>query len=119
MKRDPDLIRKILIEIEKCPDDSNLIILNIPGYTPGEISDHVGLLKDAGYIVAVVERGDDQHRWYPVRMTWDGHEFLEKARDDNRWGQAKVVMSKLGGFTFEIASKVLTDLVTAQLKSLM
>jgi hypothetical protein len=52
-------------------------------------------------------------------MTWDGHEFLEKARDDNRWGQAKVIMAKLGGFTFDIASKVLTDLVTAQLRSLM
>jgi Hypothetical protein (DUF2513) len=52
-------------------------------------------------------------------MTWDGHEFLEKARDDNLWGQAKVIMAKLGGFTFDIASKVLTDLVTAQLRSLM
>jgi hypothetical protein len=52
-------------------------------------------------------------------MTWDGHEFLEKARDDIRWGQAKVIMAKLGGFTFDIASKVLTDLVTAQLRSLM
>ena len=61
----------------------SVIPLVLEGSTDDEISYHVLLLNDAGFI----EIGkDDQGRPRPLRMTWKGHEYLdslgENALDD-------------------------------------
>jgi hypothetical protein len=43
-----------------------------------------------------------------------GHEFLDAARSDTIWREAKSRLSTIGSFTFEIAKDVLTDLIKKQ-----
>ena len=85
MKRDPILSLWILERVaEATYDPSGMVIpLFLEGTTDDEISYHVLLLGDAGF----VEVGkDDQGRPRPIRMTWKGHEYVdslgENALDD-------------------------------------
>ena len=93
MKRDMDLIRKILFEVEKAPySGPDWIDLEIEGHSRGEISYQVLLLWEAGLIEGVDAsgRGSD---YRPIRLTWDGHEFLEAVKDDTRWAKVKNAMA--------------------------
>jgi hypothetical protein len=64
------------------------------------------LLKEAGLIDAIdVSKGAND--WKPKRLTWEGHEFLDAARDNKRWEKAMVVMSQVGGFVFDVGKQLL------------
>ena len=53
MKRDMDLARLILLKIEQTADDPrSWINLEVPDYTPAEVSYHVMILNEAGLIDA-------------------------------------------------------------------
>lgn len=54
MKRDMDLIRAILIEVEKLPFDAGFHDISVSGYSEEEIAYHVRLAHEAGLIEAVV-----------------------------------------------------------------
>lgn len=45
-------------------------------------------------------------------MSWDGHEFLEASRDDERWFKAKEIIAELKGATFEVIKYVLVQIMT-------
>jgi hypothetical protein len=87
MKRDMDLIRLILFDVEgeREPDHS--------GYTPQQITYHAALLIDAGLVRGSVIRDekDDPAGAVMVELTWEGHEFLDKARSDTTWNKAKAL----------------------------
>ena len=44
------------------------------------------------------------------RLTWEGHEFLESAKDSGRWREAKEAIGKVGGASLQVWSSVLTQL---------
>jgi len=112
MKRDMDLIREMLLEIEANPDPMDGPSLDIGGRSRDEISYHVMLMHQAGLIDAWDCSSVDEICWYPKDLTWEGHEFLEAARDPARWQKAKDIFDKLeGGQVFEIVKGVLDHLV--------
>ncbi len=47
----------------------------------------------------------------PRSLTWSGHEFLDLARDQERWNQAKAIIAKVGSAPISVWIKVLTDLL--------
>jgi hypothetical protein len=52
----------------------------------------------------------------PRRLTWLGHEFLDAAREDLRWGQAKrLVLEKTGSVSFATLQQVLVELMKRSL----
>lgn len=109
MKRDADLIRGILFEIEGHPGpDGQLIHFKITDHTAAEISYHVGLLKEAGLVNAVVFSGDDQRTWYATGLTLQGHEYLDVIRDDTRWNKLKQALIKAGVASLPLAIEVLS-----------
>ena len=120
MKRDEDLLREILLLIEKHPFDDGYDWMNIwtnirenkdkktRKYSNKEISYHIMLLHEAGFIKALEI---SKNVWMPIRLTWDGHEFLEAARDSKRWKQVKDTMKPIGGFVVEVAKPLLIELV--------
>jgi DNA-binding transcriptional ArsR family regulator len=114
MKRNADLIRKILMEIENFSHPIGMVPLNIEEYNDEEISYHLLLLEEAGFIEAYNFSGGDTLKLVPKRLTWTGHEFLDLARNEQHWGKAKDIMMRIGGFAFEVASKVLINLATSQ-----
>ena len=85
MKRDPILSLWILERVVEATYDASgsVIPLVLEGSTDEQISYHVLLLGDAGFI----EVGkDDSGQPRPLRLKWKGHEYLdsqgENALDD-------------------------------------
>ena len=102
MKRDMDLVRDILIEMEKWPANHRSGEIAIEARTPEEIMHHVGLMHEAGLIEAIDASSHDGEAWLPVKILWDGHEFLDAARSDTVWMKAKQrAMSTAGALTLD------------------
>ena len=115
MKRDMDLIRKILFEIESEPTRSSGLSIQIPSYSDDEVMYHLVLLQEAGLIDAVTINDRSRAQVYPTRLTWEGHEFLDAARDNTNWNKAKEVMANTGGFVFEVGKQLLIEFVRRQI----
>jgi len=99
MKRDMDLIRKILQRIEADQD------LNLDDYSTEEICYHVALLKDAGFLEAFLSTGEsgDITGVSVTRLTWQGHDFLDATRDDTLWCKAREhVLKPAASWTFSL-----------------
>jgi len=113
MKRDMDLVRKILFKIEESPEFSFISPFEIEGYEQEQVSYHVELLDEAGLISARDLSTMGEYCWIPDRLTWEGHEFLEASRDDKRWEKAKsVILEKGGNFTFSLLQSLLMQLMS-------
>lgn len=81
MKRDLDLVRSILPEIESWPHNIHDQSIAIEGYSHEDVTYNAFLLHDAGYIEAIVSKAMAGNSIYPTQLTWNGHEFLDEARD--------------------------------------
>jgi len=117
MKRDMDLVRAILIELENYPTGGAPSAIEIEGYTSGEIGYHAYIMGQAGLIETMdfTDSGIAGPQAGVVSMRWDGHEFLDAAREPDRWQQAKDVMAKVGGASIAVWTAVLTSLVKEKL----
>ena len=116
MKRDMDLVRLILLELERrgrVPGGSDELV--IEGYDdPRIIRYHMELLTDTNLVVAVWQTSKATHDSYIsyVRLSWQGHEFIETVRDPKRWKQVMDASAKAGGITFEVVFKTALELLT-------
>ncbi len=96
MKRDLDLCRQLLADIEGHGTDCAVTALR-PG-TSGEAEEtvryHIRLLIDAGFVKEV----DRPQNGVPcVRLTNGGHEMLELSHNENRWREAKWLVGERTG----------------------
>jgi hypothetical protein len=113
MKRDPDLIREILLELEKENFDGTLQELSLGRHSDDKVQYHIRLLSDAGYVDAEDTSSHSGISMHVRRLTWEGHEFLDAARDDKRWAEAKELMlQKSGGLIFDVLKQLLVNLAT-------
>jgi len=119
MKRDMDFCRKILQCIEaKCWDVGSIHTLDIEDFEGALAEDdknalnyHVKLLIDAGFIEPSPSRSGRGGAAFVKGLTWEGHEFVEKSRDQGLWEKAKrLAREKTGGLAIEILSPLLTAL---------
>ena len=96
MKRDMDLIRLILLEIEKEVDGEPVMGLTVEGYNMQQVAYHCRLLEERGFIDDYSpEYGDGELLDFAVgKLTWEGHEYLDTVRDNSFWGMVKTMMSK-------------------------
>lgn len=102
MKRDMDLVRSILIEMEKWTPQQRGSEIHIEGYTPEQITYHIGLMNEAGLLKAADANSFDGEAWIAIKILWDGHEFLDAARSDTVWNNAKQhALSTAGVITIE------------------
>ena len=97
MKRDMDLVRKILLKVEGLPFDGRFYDVSVEGRSDDEITYHVMLLHEAGFIEAINLSNLGGTCWKPKRLTYSGHEFLDAARSDTVWQKAKAVTLKSTG----------------------
>jgi hypothetical protein len=109
-----DLIRDILLAVEVSDrDPRGWIDLAIPDRDPKEVAYHVKLLDEAGLLVAqnLCTLGPNGFDWRPKCLTWNGHEFLDAARDEGIWKQAKAKLSDIGGSSaLAVVQAILTKL---------
>lgn len=117
MKRDMDLIREILKAIEDGSTGYAPKEIKIEGYSEDQIGYHTLLTMEAGLVhgFETTHMESTSPEAKPIRLTWDGHEFLALSRDPTIWERAKAVSDKVGGVTLSIMTNILTQLVTKTL----
>ena len=114
MERDPELIRQILLEIESCEHGFVPCVFAVEGYTEEKVGYHCCLLSEAGLIIGldVTSAGDPSPVYIPHRLTSQGHDFLDAARNTSVW---RTAMSK----TFDVGLTVSMPVLKQLLESLM
>lgn len=122
MKRDMDLCRKILFAIEEQYVDSAIYNLQIEGYSPEEVSYNAGLLYEAGLISSYASKKAANHLYMFVvgKLTWDGHDFLDKIREDTIWNKTKsIIKKKLLPMTLEVIKTVASSIINSAIDGII
>ena len=115
MKRNMDLVREILLQIE-ATELGGKVELHIPNHEDGEIGLHVELMIERGLVkgTALPSGSGSAHRIlaYSINgMTWEGHDFLDAARSDTIWDKAKKKCHEAtGGLAFDVLKACLVAL---------
>jgi hypothetical protein len=110
-----DLCRRILLALEAHPDatGANTVPLDLNDRDPLEVNYHLRLLKSGGLIEVDLGRGADGDVCVPRCLTWAGHEFIEAARKDTFWQQAKTMaLDKTGGLSLDVLKAIIVKLAT-------
>ncbi len=115
MKRDIDLIRKLLIYLEEKTDDKIIMKLELNGYSESEVMYHFILMDQADLIRCEREisssTSDRVIRVYPFSLTWQGHELLEASRNETTWNKAKsIIISKSGSLSIDVLKALLISM---------
>jgi len=102
-----DLVRMILMRMETSPAGWANDDLGIKSFSSQEVFHHAHIMIQEG----LIERDETTGlKSVPTSLTWKGHEFLDLARDQERWNRAKAIIAKVGGAPISVWMKVLTDL---------
>ena len=99
MKRDLELIRKMVLTIEDSSSAWAPSRMSFAGYSSSEVGYHAWLLIDAGLAKGNVttDQQSDGPEAMITSLTWAGHEFADAARDDTRWQKAMGLVKEKGG----------------------
>jgi DNA-binding transcriptional ArsR family regulator len=100
VKRDMELVRKLLLFLEEKPDHVVLEKLKLEDYDDSTIGHHLVLLYEAGYIEGEPQVSKSSKRvilLWPNRLTWDGYEFLAAARNETVWKKVKAKLTSGAG----------------------
>ena len=89
MKRDMNVIRKILVEIESWPNrlSAGLKPLHLEGIDDAVTAEHLHQLVEAGYVQAIqITPTDAPYEMFaPRRLTSAGHDYLDLIRHEGPW----------------------------------
>ena len=97
MKLDKDLVRDILLALENDDEDSfGYKDLSLDDHTQEEVTYHVCILAEGGFLTAMDLSTLDGYDWRAQRLTYDGHEFLDTIRDGEVWKLTKDTAKKAG-----------------------
>ena len=117
MKRNMDLVRSILLAIERDHTEPfEEVSLVFDGHSAEEVSYHVQLMVEAGLI-----HGEDystlgNYEWAAQSLTWTGHEFLDNVRDPDVWAKTKDGAKKAGSFGLDVLGALARGFIKQKLK---
>lgn len=121
MRRDMDLVRRILIALEESDDgvvDGGSLVSD--GHDLRSVAYHFGIMQQAGFLTAMV--GDtvtgEVHSALAEGLTWEGQDFLAAIRSDKVWMKIKHALRKsIGSASWETVKSVGVKLGTAALEA--
>lgn len=104
MKRDMDIVREVLLAIEReqTRPDVCLERIELVGRSDDEVTYNVVLLEQAGLIDANISRYEGGVDYFVRGITWSGHELLDSIRDEKIWHQTKEGAKKAGGLALDL-----------------
>ena len=120
MKRDMDLIRQILLEVESF-DHWRQMGFDLCGYDEDEVYYNLDLLISCGLIDGNVNRRKSgKPRPEVGQLTWEGQDFLDAIRSDSIWQKTKDHMKSknLQSVPYEILNKVAINHINDLLSTL-
>lgn len=101
MKRDMDLVRRILLAAADLPPNEQLESLD--GVDESVFTQHVIWLEEAGLVKALIADFLEGSQAEVTRLTWAGCDFVDAIRDDTLWAKAKTsVLKPSMSFTFDV-----------------
>lgn len=113
-----DLCRLILFKIEDEYKSTALSNLQIDGYDIEIIAYHCDLLFEAGLIKSYKPTyASDKIYFFSVgALTWEGHDFLDKIRENTMWNRTKNrIKENALPMTLEVIKTIATSLINDQL----
>ena len=114
MKRDWDVIRKILLKVEDAPAGEGVNLHDFAESERPEVSYNAELLYEVGFVTASISNqvGKVEARDFTIyRMNWAGHDFLDAVRSDTIWKKTKKLISSKGGnMTYEVIKSLAIEL---------
>lgn len=113
MKRDMELIRRILLAAEEGTHGFVPSNFELQGYPVDVVGYHVYLMGQAGLVEVLVRNADMAKSPFATlrNLTWAGYEFLAASKDPTIWEQARTLISRSGEGSFAIWQSILGDLV--------
>lgn len=111
MKRNMDLIRNILLYIEKNHDGNLLIIEDIEGFDNSQMLYHFELLLQANLVIGKTNRCISGDGFIECKgLSWNGQEFLANIRNENVWNNVKKAFSEKSlDFTISLISSLAAE----------
>ncbi len=122
MKRDMELVRKILFEIENKHKSGALVNLNIEGYDMETVAYHCQIMYEAGLVLSYkpFHTGEGLYSFAVGGLTWDGNDYLEKTRDDTIWRKIMQVITDKGlPFTIDIVKSISSVIISSVAQGVM
>ncbi|WP_024296651.1 DUF2513 domain-containing protein [Methylomicrobium lacus] len=117
MQRNWDVIRKILIAVEALPtEDSTFNSAELAGTDAETVAYHMRLMLEAQLIVGGCRDALGPPFCHANRLTWEGHEFLDKIKNDSIWRQVKATAQTRG---VDLSFSVIKDLAKAVIASVL
>ncbi|KXL53691.1 hypothetical protein CLNEO_09170 [Anaerotignum neopropionicum] len=127
MKRDMDLIRKILFKIEEEFPAGQLLLhcINIEGYDMETVADHCQLMYESGLINDYrPTRGGKGASvlFYSIgNLTNEGYDLLDKIREDTIWNNTKTTITEKGlplviDVIKDVSSTIISSMVEGVIK---
>ena len=123
MKLDIECVRDVLLEFEQLPLGAHTVY-SFPNalakYGIDNVDYTIAKLTEANYISAEVTRlTNGTYDFYGIYdITFEGHQFLEKIRDNKIWSKTKKVASNVGSRALDviaqIASTTISEIINRQ-----
>lgn len=116
MKRDMDLIREILFELEKSEQPLGVEVFTTSTVSKEHVGYNMSLMEQAGLItVSKQPASDDPYYFYRAEtITWEGQEFLNDVRDESNWKKLKLtVAKKTGDVSFAVLKSLACSIAQA------
>ncbi len=115
MKRDMDLVRELLLKIEAHDNPSFGDLLDEEA-DEEKLAEHIRLLEAAGFVTGIAGHSLNRSYWMDLRLTWEGHDFLDSVRDPQIWEKTKKGAEAAKGFTVELLKDLAKGFVKKQLE---
>jgi hypothetical protein len=109
MKREMELVYKILEFAENKDDFIDPVLPEIQGFDGTTICYHVKILAQAGLVEAEDWSTDDGPTWVLTHMTNKGHDFFENLKQESIWGAIKSEFKEASLDTIISVSKQLSE----------
>lgn len=112
MQRDMELIRELLIRIERMPPKAFMVDeLRIDGREQPEIRYHVLLLADIGFL-DISQDAKLANAFVIRRLTWAGTDFVAAVRSDATWEAVrKRAAGGLDSLSFTVIDAIVSELL--------
>lgn len=119
MKRDLELIKKILLKVEEHDSTSVIQKLSIEDHDQELINYQIHLMDQANLVNAEIIRvgANEIADAEILEMTWNGHEFLDAAKNETIWKKTKELIKEHGGSVpFEVLQSLLKQVALSLVK---
>nr|WP_238482036.1 DUF2513 domain-containing protein [Pinisolibacter aquiterrae] len=114
-----DYVRELLLDIEgkERPGLKDLLPVNAGNAEYLKLAEHLRMLVDeAGFVSGIPAHNLAGKNWLDLRLTWQGHDFLNSVRDPETWVKTKKGALAAGGWTVDILKDLAKGFIKKQLE---